>query len=266
MRWRFLLLLMVTGGIIYGSLKHFQSVDLLPSFPPTTKKTTQEVVDPTTPTISVARNAPLARVRNAPLKRSANPVSVAQTGEFSAENSFPRFSPEQKSAVIEKKASSGETYLFKQPQFSVELPTDWDRTENTLSEGQKVYFIHPNARLRRQEVDPQFPENISILVQPLPENLNSLEAFSRDSWQQLESLPAFKRSQSAPWTDVQGQVWESANYQFQQPSGPLSITQQLWSVQQGKAYIITFSAAHLEDLKLYQPVLENLKATWNWAG
>ena len=265
MRWRFLLLLLVTGGIIYGSLKHFQSIDLLPSFTPH-KSPPQEATDPTTPTISVARNTPLARVRNAPLERSKKSFPTTEEDQFSAENSFPRFSPEQKSAVIEKKASSGETYLFKQPQFSVELPTDWDRTENTLSEGQKVYFIHPNARLRRQEVDPQFPENISILVQPLPENLNSLEAFSRDSWQQLESLPAFKRSQSAPWTDVQGQVWESANYQFQQPSGPLSITQQLWSVQQGKAYIITFSAAHLEDLKLYQPVLENLKATWNWAG
>lgn len=126
-------------------------------------------------------------------------------------------------------ANTGESILYSNPDlgFSLEYPSDWYKEES-------LSFISPQGGVNNQS-----PEVISISTEVLPTFDFSLDEYTEAALDQVEIFQDFELLNSSSVT-LAGLPGHMIVYSFTDESQTPLQNLQVWTVKDGKAYVITY--------------------------
>ena len=127
--------------------------------------------------------------------------------------------------------------------FSIHYPADW-RVEDKETKGTRVFFFSP-----LESADDHFSENINIITQDISDHPMTLKEYTDLSLQQIKTLATNgklieSKTIQTPNGETQRLVYKADQGQFHLEF------EQLYIIQKGKVYLITYTA-EVKSFKKY---------------
>lgn len=131
-------------------------------------------------------------------------------------------------------SGAGDSTSYSNPNlgFSLAYPSNWEKRES-------LNFFSPSIGLAGA------PEAITVLTEAVSTANNSLDAYTGAVMSQIESLPGFSLINSSS-TTLGGSPAQQAEFTFTGPDETTTQNLQVWTVKDGLAYIITYTAVPSE--------------------
>lgn len=131
--------------------------------------------------------------------------------------------------------------------FSLEYPANWQKQES-------LSFVSPSVGLVGA------PEAISVLTEAVPTSNYSIDDYTEAAMSQIESLPGFRLINSSS-TTLGGFPAHLAEFTFTGQNQSATQNLQVWTVNDGLAYIVTYTAVPSE-FDRSMPVMQSMLDTF----
>ncbi len=134
--------------------------------------------------------------------------------------------------------SNFQTYENKPQGFSIQFPKDWIWNEQGNGQSPLVTFMQPHST-------DGFKSNVNVMVQNLPQKLQTLEAYSQFSVAQIQQSNNYNSFLESKPIMLHGKYAYQVLYNGNNDAAgfPSNVRfLQVWLVENAKAYLITYTA------------------------